>query len=414
MFFFSSVAEIKKRFFVKESYLFITGVVKQVFRGKILLHLLLVAAITLISLEVVLRVLYDHNSKIKNLLYSSRYDINFSRIKTEEDIKKYAPCTLEPLTNVNGFIINSRGYYSSDYQQEKAENVLRIGFIGDSFLVGVVPYPDHYVNIFSELFINDKKNNKIHLETINWGKSCLGPNFEKKIFDVEVLKSKPDYLIWNFFVGNDFTDEQYENTKLPLKNYLVKNIYVLRLIRNLQKIVSGTYLSANFSMKGKTYNQGGYFDKLETPYDPNSSTFTHDKYLKVLQDKLIIFRQDTFPYQSWNYIKSIFKDVQDKCSENRIKCFVIIIPDELQVNKELQKQIVNQESYDFEYPQKELATYFKSENIPYLDLLPIFEKSAETNNYYQPNDSHWNIGGNKMAAEIVYSYFQKNYGNFYH
>lgn len=414
MFFSSYIAEIKKKLFVRENYLFFFKKIRLISWKKVVLRLFLLAVITFVFLEVVLRVLYSYNPKIKNLLYSSRYDINFSKIKTENDIKKYAPCPLEPLTNVNGFIVNSRGYYSPDYQLEKAENILRIGFIGDSFLIGVVPYPDHYINIFSKLFINDKKNSKVYLETINWGKSCLGPNFEKKIFDIEVVKSKPDYLIWNFFVGNDFTDEQYENSKLPLKNYFVKNIYVLRLIRNLQKIVSGTYLSANFSMKGKTYSQGGYFDKLEITYNPNLSTFTHDKYLKVLKDKLIIFRQDTFPYQSWNYIKSIFKSVRDQCSKNQIKCFIVIIPDELQVNKELQKQIGNQESYDYKYPQKELTTFFKSENIPYLDLLPIFEKSAETNNDYQPNDSHWNINGNKMAAEAVYSYLQDTYENFYH
>ena len=123
------------------------------FEQRKILQIIIVLGFTILLLEMGLRLAYFFSPQIKYFLYSSRYDLNLSKIKTLADLQKNAPCPLEPFSNVNGFVINKIGFYTPDYQEEKPKDTLRIGFVGDSFLIGVVPYPQNFVNVLQSLLM---------------------------------------------------------------------------------------------------------------------------------------------------------------------------------------------------------------------------------------------------------------------
>ena len=50
----------------------------------------------------------------------------------------------------------------------------------------------------------------------------------------------------------------------------------------------------------------------------------------------------------------------------------------------------------------------KKENINYLDLLEPFKAKSQTTRLYKPNDTHWNIAGNKLAAELIGQHLTPN------
>ena len=51
---------------------------------------------------------------------------------------------------------------------------------------------------------------------------------------------------------------------------------------------------------------------------------------------------------------------------------------------------------DVALPQRRLAAFFARHQVPCLDLLPHFAGAADT---YAAHDTHWNVAGNRLAAE---------------
>lgn len=344
--------------------------------------------------EFSLRIGYKIFPKVKYFLYSSRYDLDFSKIKDEKTLTENAPCPLIPRNKINGFIVNEDGFYTFPYNLEKPQDVLRIGFVGDSFLIGVVPHSENFVNVFQrEIQANfpDKK-----VEVINWGMPCIGPRYEEKILETIGYKAKPDYLIWMFFVGNDFTDELVEGEKLPISNLITKNIYSARLIRNIHKALRGQMLT-------KEVRKG---DK----YDPEKPTYPYETYLTIEREKLNLLRESTFPSKSWESIKQTMLRFKDNCDQKKAICSVVMIPDEIQVNKKLLNDVLVSEKKDksnikISYPQVLMTEYFKEKQIPFLDLLSVFQEKGESQILFHPNDTHWNIEGNKLASDEIFTYF---------
>ena len=41
------------------------------------------------------------------------------------------------------------------------------------------------------------------------------------------------------------------------------------------------------------------------------------------------------------------------------------------------------------------------EAIPFLDLLPAFVEAGQRTRLYKPRDTHWNLAGNRLAAEVI-------------
>ena len=83
-----------------------------------------------------------------------------------------------------------------------------------------------------------------------------------------------------------------------------------------------------------------------------------------------------------------------------------MLTDEAQVNDELADLVTEAygaigSSLDFEQPNKLLVEALVGEGIPYLDLLPAFIEEGQHTQLYKPRDTHWNLAGNRLAAETI-------------
>ncbi|MGC1697330.1 MAG: hypothetical protein WA796_01165, partial [Pseudolabrys sp.] len=58
-------------------------------------------------------------------------------------------------------------------------------------------------------------------------------------------------------------------------------------------------------------------------------------------------------------------------------------------------------SFDFTLPNKLLRARFEELKIDYIDLLTEFSAHSLNDRLYRPNDSHWNIAGNELAARLI-------------
>jgi hypothetical protein len=97
-----------------------------------------------------------------------------------------------------------------------------------------------------------------------------------------------------------------------------------------------------------------------------------------------------------------------------VKFVVVIIPDEIQVNERLQADIkskfypsVGMDGWKIDLPNRQLSGRLTSLGIDNLDLYPYFAKEAKRQNLYKPRDTHWNIAGNRLAADVIQEYIGK-------
>jgi hypothetical protein len=133
-------------------------------------------------------------------------------------------------------------------------------------------------------------------------------------------------------------------------------------------------------------------------------TYGQEAYIKVESQRIGLYLSDKSAYGQFSGIRKQISEIKDIVKSNKSKLLVLIIPDELQVNQDLFKEVSSylgwkDESIEIDLPQKVLKEYLNSENIAYIDLLDSFKKAENPQRYYKVRDTHINYEGNKLAAE---------------
>lgn len=340
---------------------------------RVLVNFILITLISLFLAELALR-LYNHINP--NYIF---YSDSYNRFRGKPFAKDY------------NFRLNSKGFKDLEFKKDKA-NAYRIIGLGDSFAYGVVPYEFNYLTIL-ENHLNQKDK---PVEVLNMGIPGIGPEDYLALLVNEGLTLDPDLVIVSFFVGNDFQEgsEQSEKRKLYTYSYvasLIKYIFTIRPIFKDQ------------------------IDDQEPVYNDNGPIFDYNSFLIMETSRSLIYmKKSREVFSKWlddslNHLKQI----NNICKENNIKLLVLIIPDEAQINPTLQSDIIKfvsaDNEWDFYHPSKILANRLLALNISHLDLYEDFLNGSKKKRLYKPNDSHWNIAGNALAAELLRDYIIQNY-----
>jgi hypothetical protein len=326
----------------------------------ILSQTLLIFLITLVLAEISLRIYNQINPSF--IFYSNSYN-------------RYRG---KPFAPDYDFHLNSKGYKDVEFSAQKAEGIFRILGIGDSFTYGVVPYQYNYLTLLEENL--NKSGTKV--EVINMGIPSVGPRDYLSLLVHEGLQLKPDMVIISFFVGNDFAGQK--TRRLYAYSYVASFI---KYLIDLHQKFEGQILHGSVK------------------YSNDSPTFTDEAYIKLEQSRSYIFIRHNKQLESeLTDAVSHLITMREICNQYDIRLSVVIIPDELQVNRLLQEKVALDSSpneFDFTLPNRLLREMFLEQNINYIDLLDDFVSASAQANLYKPNDSHWNIAGNKLASELL-------------
>lgn len=335
---------------------------------KILGQTALIALITFIMSEITLRI---YNKINPSFVF---YDSSYNRFRGKPNAPDY------------DFKLNSQGFKDVEFTVEKPAGINRILGIGDSFAYGVVPYQYNYLTLLEEKL--NKSGQKT--EVINMGIPGMGPRDYLSILVNEGLKLNPDRVVLSFYIGNDFLDNSM-TTHLRKE----EKSYVVALIKSLIKIQS--------------HYQGTFINTVPK-YEDNQPTIDNAKYLQNTVSKSNMFVRNPADGMFKGFVEDAVKDlikIKQICDSQNIPLTIVIIPDEVQVNSQLQKQVKqafdpnNQNLLYFEIPNRLLTEQLQQANIDYLDLLPDFKVASQKTRLYKPNDTHWNIAGNRLAAELI-------------
>lgn len=278
------------------------------------------------------------------------------------------------------FHLNSQGFKDIEFE-EKKEDLYRILTIGDSFAFGSVPYQNTFLTLTEKMLQQTTPG----VELLNMGLPSLPPQEYFSLLGIEGVEVQPDMLLLSFFIGDDFSSSK------------PKGLFDGSALISLGKKI----LDQRKTYPGKIYHRGKYCDTC--PVLPK------DLFLTIETEKSYLFEKNNkrFAGQFENALYSLRK-IRNLCEKEDIQLLVVIIPDVVQINTSLEQQVrdnlspaLTDNSWDISQPNRALANWLTSEKIDFLDLYPVLKNSPVP--IYKTNDVHWNLAGNKLAAEILYS-----------
>jgi lysophospholipase L1-like esterase len=295
----------------------------------------------------------------------------------------------KPLSPSQGGNLNSQGFRGAEYTQVKPANTYRIISLGDSFTFGIVPVQYNY-NSRIERQLNRKLTDQgKQFQLINMGIPGIGPREYLALLTNEGIQLNPDMVMVSLFIGNDLLEAERGMDK---KREWYSYSYVLSFL-NYAITIQKKY-------EGKAYG-------VKNEYVDNKPSLEAGRFLEIQSARHQIFvKGDTESSTALNNQVEYIKQMKKICDSKNIKFLVVMIPDENQINPELQQQImaklkVDSQQIDIKQPNQALATAFTQAQIPYLDLLDTFITGSKQELLYKPQDTHWNIAGNRVAAQAI-------------
>ena len=286
------------------------------------------------------------------------------------------------------FKLNSKGFKDIEFSPPK-DDVYRIIGIGDSFTFGVVPYKNNFMTLIESQF----QQESLSVEVLNMGIPSTGPKEYLSLLIREGLGLHPDMVLLSFFIGNDFTDSIRQTQKREWYSYS----YVVSFFNYISTI--------------RPKYEGQIIHEREI-YCDECPTLNQVTYLKMEQARSSIYLTDNTDFiPMLDKAADFLNQIQNICRKKGIKLIVVIIPDEVQINKSLQMEIrnklmVQEKTWNITLPNERLTVKLKDMGIDYLDLFPYFVKEAKTQQLYRLRDTHWNIAGNQLAAKIIQNHIR--------
>jgi hypothetical protein len=288
----------------------------------------------------------------------------------------------KPYADDYDFHLSSKGFKDLEFEKRKTPGDIRIIGIGDSFVFGVVPYENNFLTLLEDRL----RAEGLPVEILNMGIPGTSPSEYLSIFLHEGLDLQADIVMVCIFVGNDF-----EEIRRPP---LIQS-YIGSLIRYL--VIRQKEWKGNVVHSGKVY-----LDQQES--------MSENKYLEIEAQRSHVFqRHDRLFAKTFQNTVIYLKQIRDICRQQQCNLVVVLIPDEMQVNDDLQKKVrghigtIEPDEWDFSLPNRLLASELETLAIDFIDLLDAFKATSSETRLYRPQDSHWNIAGNRIAADVLAS-----------
>lgn len=296
----------------------------------------------------------------------------------------------KPFADDWNFKLNSKGFKDKEFTKKKPD-IYRIIGIGDSFAFGVVPYQYNYLTVLESKL----QEEAVKAEVLNLGIPGIGPKDYLMLFVQEGLALDPDMLLLSFFIGNDFSETQ--ERKLKSYSYVAS---LLSYITTLKTQYKGQII----------HGKGNYCDSC-----PN---FDEEAFLKIEKERSFLYLQGNQRFNTLQKQAMYFlSQISVICKKKGIDLVIALIPDELQVSPQLQKKVrekfylgIEEGRWNIMQPNNILTAELTKQKIDHIDLYKYFIERP-TEQLYRPRDTHWNIAGNNLAANVIYDYLLSQYAD---
>ena len=146
----------------------------------------------------------------------------------------------------------------------------------------------------------------------------------------------------------------------------------------------------------------------DAPYDDDAPSLDEASFLRIQMERAALFTASDEELAA--AVSRVTGDLASICALARgvsADCLVVLIPDETQVDAVLQAEVARSwgrsiDGIDFGRPSRVLARALGDAGVETLDLMPAFQETGRNVRLYKPRDTHWNVAGNRLAAEQIW------------
>jgi hypothetical protein len=290
--------------------------------------------------------------------------------------------------------VNKNGHRNELVSVEKMAGISRVLVLGDSFTVGAnVEQEQSYAEVLEKLLL---RNNQNPVEVINTGVGGWGPLQYAQYYEHYGQDYSPDLIMVGFFVGNDTyltTTDTHQLRTAILGRRISRQAASGRFIRLKIFMYNYSNIARLILNKGPT---------LRDVTRQHCSDFS-DQFLVIQRRRMRNHLVKTHSLE--RKMRISIGNIQKKkklAERDSIPLIVILIPDENQVNRSLQKALLTDEEIDrldFDMPQSLLKELFAEADILIIDLLPFFREDSRC---LYMNDTHWTPEGHALVAAVIY------------
>jgi hypothetical protein len=276
--------------------------------------------------------------------------------------------------------VNSRGFNDVERTVERPPGVaFRAVAIGDSFVAGVVPQRANFLRLLESSLAAIAPT-----EIVNLGVAGTEPRDYLSLLVDEGLAYGPDLVLVAFYVGNDFETRARRPHEYS---------YVLTLARALWR------------MRGARTEFVS--DGTSSEYDDDAPGMSRGRFMEIQVDRAWIFESgSTRLEEAASRAAGHLRRIRDLSRRKGADTLVVLVPDEAQVDPALQADLreglpARQTALDFDRPTRVMDAALAAEGIARIDLLPAFRAEGARARLYRPQDTHWNLAGNRLAAAVL-------------
>ena len=295
--------------------------------------------------------------------------------------------------------INQLGFRDRSHPVAPPADRFRVLGLGDSFVYGAVPPEENFLRV-AERALNE--NSEWPVDVLLAGVPGWSTENQLGYLKDKGLALNPDLVVVNFFVGNDVTG-------IPVRGRIIRGqVYPTTSplpVRNLLRKSQLFVMFESLVLRGMMARaRGGEHAQARGEDAP-----VNDMYLKIVDQNLPVYLRnpDGRTEALWTEAEGYLEGIDDACRAAGIPWLLVLIPAEMQVDLEVRFQVLAglgllENDYDFLHPQRRLARWAQSRQVPLLDLLYVLRGEHKPDaRLYVPNDTHWNRRGNLAAGQEV-------------
>ncbi len=328
------------------------------------------------------------------------------KIENADAAARVSALRQEPGKQYFNFRLNSGGFHDEEFfAAEKSDLV--VGFIGDSFGFGIVPYDFNFVTVAERQVESYFKDSFERIAIHNASMPGIAIDEYIWLLEVEILPLKPSFVVLCLFIGNDI-HESADYSITSLQRYCFQNWYLYQYLRKIGLFVK-EYKSLRRSgvthgrSNGKAQKTVGSLPEYMTNTSKEKPFFSRDAFIQIESTRFeVCDPENPFIERGYQGVFSGLRFFQDKLGDNLL---VVLMPDEFQVNDDLYTELLtidpNFQSYERNYPQQRLTDFCKKRSIRCLDLLPTLRKGQMQDRTYHLQDTHLNAFGNKLVGSAL-------------
>jgi len=297
---------------------------------------------------------------------------------------------------------NAQGWLENyDIDEHKPAGTYRVFYLGDSFTEGCVPM-ERSVSSQVETFLNQTYGPDKRFEVINTGTSSYSPVLYYILLRYYIIKYKPDVIVVNVDMSDDFDDWKYRQTLVSdgEGNPVAappRELYFSQYIDTLEGAVRAGPVSRTqlfLAEKSHLYNLISNMRRRPAPrFDlaQPKSDFLYARWAWCHEN------WDAQTTENVQFTMDILGRLADYCKEQRIKMLLTGVPHYQQFQTEERGSPILSDR-----PHRELAALAARKEVLYFNswkaLREKIEGTAQTTYYYYGN-MHFNPRGNDLWAQ---------------